>query len=629
MKTASKLALGFGSVIALFSVAAVLSLSSVRSVAHDLVGLNQKHAQFSRVTSLVSAVMEARLAVSEFSNHPSEANVREANRRRDNLAALVGDMGKDPTLRDNLSGLDRSLAGFSGAMNDIFKAEAEVRKLTDELTKSASTLTSLLASELTSHENDPAFAKALSHVSESVSHAEEALLKYEISGETADDRAAAELVTALGKSFDELGETAREVREGVDAFTTAATRLRAAVAREHQLSMQIVEHGDAMDEIADATIEQIDKEQEELKKMAKSDADTAQTLALGALIVVPVVGAAFGIVISRGISSRLNALRTRIDSIHQSRDFTQRVQIVGSDEVAELGQEFNKFLDGTAGIIRDVSASANQVAAAATQIAATAEELSAGMQKQEEQASLVASAVREMSSSAADVAQKGSEAARAATTSGEQASKGGTIVQETVGQMEGIAEQVKQSAAAVSELGKKGEQIGRIIGVINDIADQTNLLALNAAIEAARAGEHGRGFAVVADEVRKLAERTTKATEEVAGSIREIQTETENAVGRMQEGTASVTKGVDLAGKAGTSLSEIVDSSKSLQGLVASIAAAAEEQSAASEQMSRSVQEITNVIRESTQGAGQAAQAASDLSRNAEGLREIVGRFKV
>ncbi len=165
--------------------------------------------------------------------------------------------------------------------------------------------------------------------------------------------------------------------------------------------------------------------------------------------------------------------------------------------------------------------------------------------------------------------------------------------------------------------------------MINDIADQTNLLALNAAIEAARAGEHGRGFAVVADEVRKLAERTTSATEEVSSSIRGIQGETASAVSRIEAGSERVGKGVDLANQAGSSLETIVQGSKSVQGMVQDIAAAANQQASASDEIARAIENISSVTRQSSEGAGQASEAAGDLALQSEQLMSLVGRFKV
>ena len=209
------------------------------------------------------------------------------------------------------------------------------------------------------------------------------------------------------------------------------------------------------------------------------------------------------------------------------------------------------------------------------------------------------------------------------------AEKGGSVVNQAVEGMKRIAEIVKRSAGTVQELGKSSDQIGEIIGVIDDIADQTNLLALNAAIEAARAGEQGRGFAVVADEVRKLAERTTKATKEIADMIKKIQTETKGAVSSMQEGTNQVDAGITLADQAGESLKEIVRISQRVTDMVTQIAAASEQQSSASEQISKNVEAISTVTGETAQGTQQIAQAAEDLNRLTENLQQLVQRFNL
>lgn len=360
------------------------------------------------------------------------------------------------------------------------------------------------------------------------------------------------------------------------------------------------------------------------------DAQVAGFFTNGLMFTLPILGLAglliffaLRVMLGKPVSNLIEVMRVAGEG-----DLTQRADIKSKDEMGDLGNRFNSFLESLGSIIHEVRGSSSQVAAASTEIAASAEEMSCGLRMQETQTQQVAAAVEQMSSSVTEVASKTADASTAASTSQGMAEEGGEIVSVTVETMESIADEVDLSAKTVNSLGERSESIGEIISVINDIADQTNLLALNAAIEAARAGEHGRGFAVVADEVRKLAERTQLATEEISTSIRGIQSETQSAVSRIESGAQRVSEGVQLATRAGESLGTIVQSSKDLQSMVQGITAAANEQSAASGEIARAVEGINEVTRESTEGASQAAVAASDLALQAESLQHLVERFK-
>jgi methyl-accepting chemotaxis protein len=214
-------------------------------------------------------------------------------------------------------------------------------------------------------------------------------------------------------------------------------------------------------------------------------------------------------------------------------------------------------------------------------------------------------------------------------SAGKDAQQGGEIVAKTLDHMKSIASLVEASSTGIAELGARSDEIGRIIEVINDIADQTNLLALNAAIEAARAGEHGRGFAVVADEVRKLADRTTKATGEVATSIKAIQEGTGTAVKSMQSVTERVSVGVELAEQAGKSLGTICDGTGSVAMIIESIASATHEQTSACEEIGRNVTLISQAGQECSDGAKRAATVAGALSGRAAELEQLVSGFTV
>jgi len=280
-------------------------------------------------------------------------------------------------------------------------------------------------------------------------------------------------------------------------------------------------------------------------------------------------------------------------------------------------------------IVKEVADSVAATASASSQISSSTEEMAAGAEEQSQQATEVACAVEEMTKTIIETTRNAGEATDAAKNSGEIAKEGGKVVNETIEGMNKIAEVVQVSASTVHKLGQSSEQIGEIIQVIDDIADQTNLLALNAAIEAARAGEQGRGFAVVADEVRKLAERTTKATKEIASMIKEIQKDTIGAVSSMEEGTAEVERGKKLVDKAGQSLIQIISGAEKVADIVSQVAAASEEQSSASEQISKNIEGISSVTQQSAAGIQQVARAAEDLNRLTNNLENLISKFKI
>ena len=294
-----------------------------------------------------------------------------------------------------------------------------------------------------------------------------------------------------------------------------------------------------------------------------------------------------------------------------------------------LGNSFKTMVTNLATIVTQLGGSAEEVASASAEISTSAEQISRGAQTQEQQVTQVSSAIEEMTATIVESSKNAGEATEGAKGASDTAADGGQIVNETIEGMGRIATVVRESGENIGKLATAADQIGEIIGVIDDIADQTNLLALNAAIEAARAGEQGRGFAVVADEVRKLAERTGKATGEITDMIKGIQQGTQEAVTSMEAGVKEVDAGRELADKAGNSLTEVVNGSQRIMDMITQIATATEEQSAAAEQISKNVEHVSSATKESAAGAEQAAKAAEELSRNAEGLQQIVGRFKI
>ena len=363
---------------------------------------------------------------------------------------------------------------------------------------------------------------------------------------------------------------------------------------------------------------------EELVANARSNAIALFLISFVSLLAT--IGAIV-VVVRKLIAQPISRTREILVSLAHG-DLTKRIEVESEDDIGQMGRALNESMESLNEMISAVSQSAERIAAASEEFSATAAEQAQGAETQKNQTHQVATAMQEMSSTVQEVSDNSSKAAQASRNAADTARRGGSIVDETLTKMRAIAASVGQTAEKVKELGKSSNQIGEIIGVIDDIADQTNLLALNAAIEAARAGEQGRGFAVVADEVRKLAERTSKATKEIAQMIQNIQTETASAVEAMQAGTAQVQAGVESTTKAGGSLNEIIKSSEQVGDMIMLIATAATQQSSATDEINSNIEQIAKISQESASGASEAAKAVSDLSSLAMELQKMVSKFE-
>ena len=370
----------------------------------------------------------------------------------------------------------------------------------------------------------------------------------------------------------------------------------------------------------------------ELAKTAHADAmsryNIYRLVILAAILLAVVCGAAIGLPVIRSIGRSSAMLRDAASQL-ASGNLTVRAEVKSSDEMGDIGASFNRIADAFSELVNQVSSSADGVAATSDELKKLSDQILLDSEQVASRSVSVATAGEEMAATSNDIASNCSMAVESAAKANGAAENGAEIVQQTVQGMSRIAAKVQDTARTVENLGVRSNQIGEIIRTIEDIADQTNLLALNAAIEAARAGEQGRGFAVVADEVRALAERTTRATREIGEMIKAIQGETRNAVAAMEEGVAEVGRGTEDAARSGQALQEILDQVNEVTGQINQIATAAEEQTATTNEISGNMIQITEMAQTTAGSAHVTNGSVESLLGLSQGLRNIVGRYRV
>lgn len=330
----------------------------------------------------------------------------------------------------------------------------------------------------------------------------------------------------------------------------------------------------------------------------------------------------------RAVLGNVQALDAATERLAQG-DLTTRLELQSRDEMGSIATSFNRMAERFASLVGQAMESARHVATSAEELSAVTEQTTQGVTEQQAETEQVATAIHEMSATIQEVARNAASAAEATRKAQQEADEGQQVVNTTIATIHRLADEIEQAVTVINELETSSGEIGGVLDVIQGIAEQTNLLALNAAIEAARAGEQGRGFAVVADEVRTLASRTQDSTQEIQAIISRLQEGAHKAVAVMEQTVEHTREGVESVGRAGKSLGGIIEAVNVINEMNTQIASAAEQQSSVSEEINQNVTNISQVSEQTAAGANQTASSSAELAQLAEQLNELIGQFKV
>ncbi|HAQ27650.1 MAG TPA: methyl-accepting chemotaxis protein [Pseudomonas sp.] len=628
-----KLVLGFGVVLALTLILAWIGWGSLGSVI-------QRSGWMTQIAQLNNNLTDLRIARLQYmlANGDSESTKR-LDQKLDiylaqqtkllntfknpvNVAMFKEQAGYNELYQRSLNDMRQGYARANGAKQTINDAAGQLDELTARMSSQV-----VRAAE----DDGQRFEqyRAITQIKEELKQSQYLLQAY-IASSTAQHAQAvyAQLDTALGtldRQRSTLDQTSRDateqIRSALGQYRTAVETLEAATLTIAEARQGMTDHQTEIVRLSDALYTY------QLERLEIEGSEAVNRLILSATLAV-LLGILAAWLISRQI---ILPLRTTLADVERiaSGDLTATAAITRRDELGVLQrgiQQMGVTLRELIGGIRD---GVSQISSAAEELSAVTMQTSAGVNSQKEETDQVATAMHEMSATVHEVARNAEQAAQAATEADVEARDGDRVVAEVVTQIERMASEVIRSSEAMTALQSDSDKIGSVMGVIRAVAEQTNLLALNAAIEAARAGEAGRGFAVVADEVRGLAQRTQKSTEEIEQLVSALHGGTQQVAAIMQGSRSLTDSSVELARRAGTSLASITRTVSNIQAMNQQIATAAEEQSAVAEEISRSVVNVRDVAEQTAAASEETAASSVELARLGTQLQTMVSRFRI
>ncbi|MCP1508803.1 methyl-accepting chemotaxis protein [Pseudomonas marginalis] len=627
-----KLGLGFGLVLVLTSILALTGWTSLGS-------LIDRSNWMSDITQLNAALTKLRIVRLQYMLANGDESV--AQNVQTSLDAFTAqqqkllDSFKSPENRKLLNDQKAVITAYQQSLNKMREAYRNGNAARQVMGDKADIANAQIDALDSSVQQVPDSPERFTQY-QAVTHAKQEfqLARYEVRGYTGnvnadtEARAAAQIEKAinglkgLGAVFGSSQQAALSALESaLGAYRSAVQNYKAANANIVSARAEMTTQGADIVTISDKLYD---------IQLERRDAESAQarSLQLISTLLALLVGIIAALVITRQITRPIQETLAVVERI-ASGDLSHNIQVTRRDELGVLQQGIQRMGTTLRELISGIRDGVTQIASAAEELSAVTEQTSAGVNSQKIETDQVATAMHEMTATVQEVARNAEQASRAAADADGQARAGDKVVAEAIAQIERLAAEVARSTDAMSHLQQESNKIGSVMDVIKAVAEQTNLLALNAAIEAARAGEAGRGFAVVADEVRGLAQRTQKSTEEIEGLVAGLQNGTQQVAAVMNNSRSLTDSSVELTRKAGVSLENITRTVSNIQSMNQQIAAAAEEQSAVAEEISRSIINVRDVSEQTATASDETAKSSVELARLGSQLQQMVSHFRV
>ncbi|XXE78534.1 methyl-accepting chemotaxis protein [Pseudomonas sp. R1-1] len=627
-----KLGLGFGLVLALTCVLALTGWTS-------LGGLIDRSNWMSDITQLNSGLTKLRVVRLQYMlTNGDETAAQNVQTTLDGFAAqqqaLISKF-KSPENVKLLKQQAATIAEYQISLNKMRNAYRTGNSARDSMNANAASAYDLIES-ISQRVQQMELSEQRFEQFQAVTAAKEAfiLARYEVRGYTAtsnaetEQKAVAQIDAALASLKPLNSYFASTQQDALRQLETALVNYRSSLMAFKNANSDAVQ---ARKEMTDqgTTIVSLSEQLYQIQ-LDRRDVESAQarTFQLISTLLALLVGVIAAVIITRQITRPLQETLAVVERI-ASGDLTQNVTVTRRDELGVLQQGIARMGVTLRDLISGIRDGVTQIASAAEELSAVTEQTSAGVNSQKVETDQVATAMHEMTATVQEVARNAEEASQAAAAADGEAREGDKVVNEAIAQIERLATEVVRSTEAMSVLQQESDKIGSVMDVIKAVAEQTNLLALNAAIEAARAGEAGRGFAVVADEVRGLAQRTQKSTEEIEGLVAGLQNGTQQVSAVMNNSRALTDSSVALTRKAGASLENITRTVSNIQSMNQQIAAAAEQQSAVAEEISRSIINVRDVSEQTAAASDETAASSVELARLGGQLQQMVSHFRV